>query len=101
MHITRIPLVPNRRNPNLGFAHVVFREADAVQDGLRAALRLGFGDPGAVFVQLERWVGRIDGLRGFCCHGSDGEIGVAIGGVESVEWGFCGGDGGGEVWRRD
>lgn len=68
MHVARVALVPNRRNPDLGFAQILVREPHAVEDGLGSTLGLGLCDAGAVLVQLlgrraldgDRWRG-LDG----------------------------------------
>lgn len=52
VHVAGVALVPDRGDPDLGLREVVIGEADAVEDGLGATLRLGLGDAGAVLVEL-------------------------------------------------
>lgn len=52
MHVAGVALVPDGGDSDLGLTHVVFGEADAVEYGLRSALRFGLGDLGAVFIEL-------------------------------------------------
>lgn len=69
VHVAGVALVPDGGDADLGLGHVIVGEADAVEDGLRGALRLGLGDARAVLVELDgggRWRVRCDG-------GADGE----------------------------
>lgn len=52
VHVAGVPLVPDGGDPDLGLAEVSVGEADAVEHGLRGALRLGLGDARAVLVEL-------------------------------------------------
>ena len=52
VHVAGVPLVPHGGDPDLRLAEVGVGEADAVEHGLRGALRLGFGDARAVLVEL-------------------------------------------------
>lgn len=52
VHVAGVPLVPHGGDPDLRLAEVGVGEADAVEHGLRGALRLGLGDARAVLVEL-------------------------------------------------
>jgi hypothetical protein len=94
VHVAGVALVPDRRDADLRLAEVGIGEADAVEHGLRGALRLGLGDAGAVLVEL--W---LVGDR----RGADA-LKAAAGGGEADRREGRGGErqglhrGGGEVW---
>ena len=51
VHVAGVALVPDAGDADLRLLHVLFAQAGGVQHRLRCALRLGLGDPGAVFVE--------------------------------------------------
>lgn len=67
VHVAGIPLVPNGGDAHLGLGHVVVGEANAIEDGLGAALGLGLGNAGAVLIELQV------GGGGSVGSGADGE----------------------------
>lgn len=72
MHVAGVALVPDGGDSDLGLAHVIVGEADAVEDGLRSALRFGLRDLRAVLVQLLVFDGlgfRVRVLGGFGLYG--------------------------------
>lgn len=113
MHVARVALVPDRRYSDLGFAQILVGEPHAVEDGLGPALGLGFGDAGAVLVELEgRRRGldgdgrrrRLDGVGDGGADGGEGETWVgAIAGNRRLKgdaWGWdCEGGLHGGAWE--
>ena len=51
VHVAGVSLVPHAGDADLGFVHVGFGHAGAVEHGLRSTLRFGLRDVLAVFVQ--------------------------------------------------
>lgn len=66
VHVAGVALVPDGGDPDLRLAEVGVGEADAVEHGLRRALRLGLRDARAVLVEL--------GLVGDGGGGGGGEV---------------------------
>lgn len=112
MHVAGVALIPDGGNPDLGLRQVLVGEADAMEDGLGAALGLGLGDASAVLVELGlgwRWrrcyCRRRRGRRGGG-GGSEGEGSWEVSGVAGREGegaelgGAWGGEGGlhGGAW---
>lgn len=87
VHVTRVALVPHRRDSDLRLRQIVLRESHAVEDRLRPALGFRLRYARAVLVQL-RCFRRRSGCGGGGADGGDG--GSAGGG---------GGEGG--AWRED
>jgi hypothetical protein len=52
MHVTRVALVPDRRDTDLSLVHVILRETSSVEHSLGCALGLGLGDVGGNPVDL-------------------------------------------------